>query len=187
MQESVHEMCPSGVAPFQPSARRLRLGTGGAAIPLDPFAVVGVCTIMQAKPTSAHRDGTRSRGEKPNESRAMPPTAKAGTMTGTNTKLMAAVEAYLADLGRIRASGGATGERSTYGPLRNLLDAVGAALKPKVYCVGELAEHGAGPSRLRSLRREPGAERPAARGADSGTRRGRGKARRRRRMAHGGG
>ena len=56
----------------------------------------------------------------------------------------AAVEAYFADLGRVRASGGATGERSSYGPLANLLNAVGATLKPKVFCVGELADQGAG-------------------------------------------
>ena len=59
-------------------------------------------------------------------------------------KLTAAAEAYFADLGRVRASGGATGERSSYGPLANLLNAVGAALKPKVFCVGELADQGAG-------------------------------------------
>ncbi len=62
-----------------------------------------------------------------------------GLMTGTNTKLAAAVEAYFADLGRVRASGGATGERSSYGPLANLLNAVGATLKPKVFCGGEYA------------------------------------------------
>ena len=56
----------------------------------------------------------------------------------------AAVEAYFADLGRVRASGGGTGERSSYGPLAHLLDAVGATLKPKVFCVGELADQGAG-------------------------------------------
>ena len=60
------------------------------------------------------------------------------------TKLATAVEAYLADLRRIRASGGATGERSYYSPLANLLNAVGDALKPKVFCVGELAQQGAG-------------------------------------------
>ena len=65
-------------------------------------------------------------------------------MTGTNTKLIAAVESYLEDLRRIRASGGSTGERSSYGPLANLLNAVGATLKPKVFCVGELADQGAG-------------------------------------------
>ena len=44
----------------------------------------------------------------------------------------------------MRASGGSTGERSSYGPLANLLNAVGATLRPKVFCVGELAEQGAG-------------------------------------------
>ncbi len=65
-------------------------------------------------------------------------------MARTNAKLSAAVEAYFTDLGRVHASGGATGERSSYGPLANLLNAVGAALKPKVFCVGELADQGAG-------------------------------------------
>ena len=59
-------------------------------------------------------------------------------------RLTAAVQAYLADLRTIRASGGATGERSYYPPFSNLLNAVGAALKPKVTCVTELADHGAG-------------------------------------------
>ena len=65
-------------------------------------------------------------------------------MATTNAKLTAAVETYFGDLGRLRASGGATGERSTYPPLTALLNAVGAALKPKVFCVSELADHGAG-------------------------------------------
>ena len=65
-------------------------------------------------------------------------------MSGTSTKLTTAVETYFTDLGRVRASGGATGERSSYGPLANLLNAVGATLKPKVFCVGELADQGAG-------------------------------------------
>ena len=65
-------------------------------------------------------------------------------MTRMNAKLTAAVETYLADLRRVSASGGATGERSSYGPLANLLNAIGAALKPKVFCVGELADQGAG-------------------------------------------
>ena len=64
-------------------------------------------------------------------------------MTKT-TPLTTAVETYLADLQRIRASGGATSERSSYGPLANLLNAIGATLKPKVFCVGELADQGAG-------------------------------------------
>ena len=62
----------------------------------------------------------------------------------TNNKLTAAVAAYFADLQRVRASGGGTGERSSYAALANLLNAVGAALKPKVFCVAELADQGAG-------------------------------------------
>ena len=65
-------------------------------------------------------------------------------MAATGARLTPAVEDYLADLRRVRASGGATGERSYYPPLTNLLNAVGGALKPKVFCVGELAEQGAG-------------------------------------------
>ncbi len=65
-------------------------------------------------------------------------------MSGTTTKLPAAVEEYFADLRRVRASGGATQERSLYGPLGNLLTAVGATLRPKVFCVQELADQGAG-------------------------------------------
>ena len=59
-------------------------------------------------------------------------------------ELSSAVETYLTELGRIRASGGATGERSYYGPLANLLNAVGGTLKHKVICVGELADQGVG-------------------------------------------
>ena len=65
-------------------------------------------------------------------------------MAAMNAKLVAAAEAYFADLARVRASGGATGERSSYGPLANLLNAVGATLRPKVFCVQELADQGAG-------------------------------------------
>ena len=65
-------------------------------------------------------------------------------MPATAAKLTTIVEAYLDDLRRIRASGGASGERSYYPPLNNLLAAVGATLKPKVFCVGELAQQGAG-------------------------------------------
>ena len=65
-------------------------------------------------------------------------------MSKTTTRLTTAVENYLTDLQRVRASGGATGERSSYGPLVGLLNAIGATLKPKVFCVGELADQGAG-------------------------------------------
>ena len=58
--------------------------------------------------------------------------------------MTAAVEAYFTDLGRIRASGGATGERSYYPALAALLNAVGTTLKPKVFCVSELADQGSG-------------------------------------------
>ena len=60
------------------------------------------------------------------------------------TKLVRAVEDYLTDLRKIRASGGGTGERSYYPPLTNLLNAVGSTLKPKVFCISELAQQGAG-------------------------------------------
>ena len=53
-------------------------------------------------------------------------------------------ETYFADLRRTRASGGATEERLSYGALATLLNAVGGRLKPKVFCVGELADQGAG-------------------------------------------
>ena len=59
-------------------------------------------------------------------------------------QLTTAVEEYLTDLRRIRASGGATGERSYYPPLTNLLNAVGSTLRPKVFCISELAQQGAG-------------------------------------------
>ena len=65
-------------------------------------------------------------------------------MAGLNPKHATAVEAYFEDLRRIRASGGGTGERSYYPPLTNLLNAVGGSLKPKVFCISELAQQGAG-------------------------------------------
>ena len=65
-------------------------------------------------------------------------------MSGTTTKLTAPVEEFFADLRRVRASGAATPERSLYGPLGDLLKTIGATLKPKVFCVQELADQGAG-------------------------------------------
>ena len=65
-------------------------------------------------------------------------------MAVTGIKLTAAIEEYLADLSRIRATGGGTDERSYYPPLTNLLNAVGGSLRPKVFCVSELAQQGAG-------------------------------------------
>lgn len=65
-------------------------------------------------------------------------------MTKTTIQVKKAVEIYFNDLQRIRALGGGTGERSFYGPLANLLNAIGDTLKPKVSCVIELADQGAG-------------------------------------------
>ena len=65
-------------------------------------------------------------------------------MAETGRKLTAAVEDYFAELRRIRATGGGTGELSYYPPLNNLLNAVGGSLRPKVHCVSQLAEQGSG-------------------------------------------
>ena len=58
--------------------------------------------------------------------------------------LTEAIENYFADLGQVKASGSATAERCSYGPSPNLLSAVGGTLQPKVSCVQELADQGAG-------------------------------------------
>ena len=65
-------------------------------------------------------------------------------MPANTSRLTSIVEAYLEDLRRVRASGGATAERSTYAALANLFDSIGATLRPKVVCVPELANQGAG-------------------------------------------
>ena len=65
-------------------------------------------------------------------------------MTATNKKLKAAVETFFTELRRIRQSGAATDERSTYFPLATLLTAVGATLKPRVFCIVEPTDQGAG-------------------------------------------
>ena len=62
----------------------------------------------------------------------------------TDAKLTTAVEAYFKTMHDIRATGGATDERSYYPALTNLLNAVGGTLKPKVLCVPEMANQGAG-------------------------------------------
>ena len=61
-----------------------------------------------------------------------------------SSKFTQAVESYFTDLRLVRGSGGATDERSLYVPLANLLNAVGGVLRPKVFCVQELADQGAG-------------------------------------------
>ena len=65
-------------------------------------------------------------------------------MAVTGRKLTVAVEEYFAELRRIRVTGGGTGELSYYPPLNNLLNAVGGSLRPKVHCVSQLAQQGAG-------------------------------------------
>ncbi len=65
-------------------------------------------------------------------------------MSPINRNLTAVVEAYFSELRQARASGGATSERSYYPALSNLLNAIGGALRPKAFCVPELADQGAG-------------------------------------------
>ena len=65
-------------------------------------------------------------------------------MPANTAKLTSIVEQYLSKLRRLRASGGATAELSTYTALANLLNDVGATLRPKVFCVVGLANQGAG-------------------------------------------
>ncbi len=54
------------------------------------------------------------------------------------------VETYLRELATIRSSGAAVPETSCYGPLANLLNELGKTLKPKVRCIINLANRGAG-------------------------------------------
>ncbi|RKX27065.1 MAG: DNA methyltransferase [Candidatus Zixiibacteriota bacterium] len=54
------------------------------------------------------------------------------------------VEQYIKDLGEIRRTGSATRETSYYGTLERLLNEVGGKLKPKVRCVSQLSDTGAG-------------------------------------------
>ncbi len=76
--------------------------------------------------------------------RSAGPSGDSESVTTTDARLVSAVEDYLTDLRKIRASGGGTGERSYYTPLTNLLNSVGGTLKPKVFCIDELADQGAG-------------------------------------------
>jgi hypothetical protein len=54
------------------------------------------------------------------------------------------LETYLKELAEIRASGAAVKETSYYGPLANLLNEIGKTLKPKVKCIINLQNVGAG-------------------------------------------
>ena len=57
---------------------------------------------------------------------------------------MTALETYLKDLRDIRATGAAVAETSFYPALSNLLNEIGKTLKPKVRCVINPANRGAG-------------------------------------------
>jgi hypothetical protein len=57
---------------------------------------------------------------------------------------MTAVETYFRSLSEIHATGSATSETSYYGPLETLLNELGKTLKPKVRCVMQLRNQGAG-------------------------------------------
>lgn len=54
------------------------------------------------------------------------------------------VEAYFRDLRDIRQTGGGVKEESYYGSLENLLNSVGKSLKPRVRCIIQLMNRGAG-------------------------------------------
>ena len=54
------------------------------------------------------------------------------------------VETYLEDLYAIRSSGGAVKETSYYPALSNLLNEVGKTLKPRVRCIINIQNAGAG-------------------------------------------
>ncbi len=51
---------------------------------------------------------------------------------------------YLAEIARVRATRAGTGEVSCYGALAGTLNAAGARLKPRVFCVPNLRNQGAG-------------------------------------------
>tara|TARA_B100000965_G_scaffold221456_1_gene185265 strand:+ start:908 stop:4282 length:3375 start_codon:yes stop_codon:yes gene_type:complete len=59
-------------------------------------------------------------------------------------KLEQAVEEYFTKLQTLKSTGGATSETSYYSALEGLLNAIGKSLKPKVFCVSQLADQGAG-------------------------------------------
>ena len=65
-------------------------------------------------------------------------------MADVSKKLTAAVETYFSDLRRVHAFGGGTGELSYYSALENMLRIIGGSLRPKVWPVINLTDHGAG-------------------------------------------
>ena len=46
---------------------------------------------------------------------------------------------YLAEIARVRATGAGTGETSYYAALQGVLNAIGAKLRPSVYCLGQMS------------------------------------------------
>ncbi|MFH1057790.1 MAG: type ISP restriction/modification enzyme [Pseudomonadota bacterium] len=54
------------------------------------------------------------------------------------------VETFFSELHRIHATGGGTSETSYYPPMANLLNELGKKLSPKVHCLSQLANTGAG-------------------------------------------
>ncbi len=83
------------------------------------------------------------------------------------------LEAYLRDLREIRSTGAAVKETSYYPPLANLLNAIGQQLKPRVRCVINLKNQGAGlpdgglftPDQFQKGAEDPHDGQPPARGA----------------------
>ena len=67
-----------------------------------------------------------------------------GAMPDNNTKLKAAVESYFSELRTIRGIDGVTPEMPYYAPLGKLLTTVGRSMKPKVLCIDQIADLGAG-------------------------------------------
>ncbi len=57
---------------------------------------------------------------------------------------MSVLEEYFRELRDIRSSGAGVAETSYYTPLSNLLNEVGKSLKPRVRCILQLANKGAG-------------------------------------------
>ncbi len=93
-------------------------------------------------------------------------------MAPANPKLIAAVEAFFAEVRRIRQSGAGTGELSSYPALVNLFNAVGASLSPRVRCIASPKDEGAGlpdmslfAEKRAAKGRQPS---PEGRGADRG-------------------
>jgi len=57
---------------------------------------------------------------------------------------MTPVEQYIRELHDIRSSGAGVKEESFYTPLANLLNDIGKSIKPRVRCILQLANRGAG-------------------------------------------